>query len=255
MIVRPQPVGPRIRFRPHFKFSAWAILTLRCISFEAAAAELQPCERDNMPLETMRACASESYKPGLTSNERARVFTLRGMSWMREEEPTAAISDFSRAIEINPQNIAALSGRARAHDLLGQHDMAIGDWTRIIEQRPDAEENYRFRAESHLAAGKVEDARADYTKAIAINSKNIEAYIGRAKVFETLNDRKSALGDLSSAQQLAPNNFSPYLALAEAANRWGENAMAIENYKLVLRYNPSYWQAIKALQQLGDNSR
>lgn len=51
----------------------------------------------------------------LKSQEQVRIFTMRGYAWLREEEPIAAISDFPRAIDIDPDNVSALKGRARSY--------------------------------------------------------------------------------------------------------------------------------------------
>ena len=69
-----------------------------------------------------------------------------------------AIADWSKAIEINPQNAIAYNNRGSAKDDLGDHQGAI----------------------------------TDYTKAIGIDPQNANAYINRSKARLNLGDNKGA---------------------------------------------------------------
>ena len=69
-----------------------------------------------------------------------------------------AIDDWSKAIEINPQNAIAYNNRGSAKDDLGDHQGAI----------------------------------TDYTKAIGIDPQNANAYINRSKARLNLGDNKGA---------------------------------------------------------------
>ena len=69
-----------------------------------------------------------------------------------------AIDDWSKVIEINPQNAIAYNNRGSAKDDLGDHQGAI----------------------------------TDYTKAIGIDPQNANAYINRSKARLNLGDNKGA---------------------------------------------------------------
>ena len=93
---------------------------------------------------------------------------------------------------------------------------------------------------------------ADYGKIFEINPESLKAHLGRANVFVTLNDREKALAEFARAQAIDPKNLAPYIARAEAAERWGDTKMAIENYLVVVRNNTrSAGPYRKALQRLG----
>ena len=229
-------------------------LVLACLLSPASGAEsfdITACEKDNLAVDTLRTCLGLAAAPGLTPKARAGIYMMRGVSWLNEYEPAAAVSDFSRAVTLDPANLAALKGRASAYTLLGAHDLAANDWSLILKVMPDTEESYRKRGASFLAAGKTDEAIADYAKALEINPKSVEAYIGRAGVYDKLNQRDKALKEFDLAVNIDPNYFPVYVARAEAAVRWGETKLAIESYKKVLKLNSDDWHARKALQRLG----
>lgn len=217
------------------------------------AADIDPadCEKNNMRAESVKACANLVSSSTLEPQERSRIFASRGDAWLKEEEPIAAIADYARALDIDAQNVTALRGRALALSLLGRHELAVGDWTQLAKLQPEASEIYCRRGEAWLAARDGDRALADYDYAIELNPNDTEAFIGRAAVHEFMQNRKLALLDLDRAQQANPESFLPYLARAEAAERWGDKAMAVDNYRLVLKFNRFYWNAYKALNRLG----
>ena len=231
-----------------------SIFLCAAIFISSARAEtfnVNACQKDNLALATLRFCLGLASEPGLTPAARAGIYTMRGNAWLNESEPAAAAADFSRAVAVDPHNVAALRGRASAYTQLGSHDLAANDWSLILKIMPDTEESYRQRGASFLAAGKSDEAIADYTKAIEIKPANVEAYMGRAGVYDKLNQRDKALREFDTAGKVDPTYFPLYMAKGEAAVRWGETKLAIDSYKTVLRLNGFDWHARKALQRLG----
>lgn len=217
----------------------------------AAGDTLRDCEQDDIASTALRACTQLLAKPDLAGRERGRIYTLRGVAWMTEDDPAAAVADFSKAIEIDPANIRALRTRAKAHSLLGNHELAAADWSRLIELKPDAEEFYRHRGAAHLSAGKTDAAFADYDKAIVLNPKNMEAHIGRALVYDFLGDRGKSVEEFNKAIAIDPTYIPSYWEKGQAAERWGDDKLAIETYSTLLKYNGVYSHARKRLEKLG----
>ena len=90
-----------------------------------------------------------------------------------------AIADYTKAIEINPQNATAYNNRGSAKDDLGDYQGAIDDYDKAIEINPQNADAYNNRG---VAKGNLEDyqgAIADYTKAIEIDPQHANAYGNR----------------------------------------------------------------------------
>ena len=132
----------------------------------------------------VRACTIILNGQKLEPAERKRILILRGVGWSKEDEFTAAAEDFSSAIEIDPANVAALEGRAKAHNKLAEHSKSAADhskaaidWSQLIALQPQNDKYYRLRGIDHLGAGLHQQALADFDKSLEINPKAVDAYI------------------------------------------------------------------------------
>jgi len=106
-----------------------------------------------------------------------------------------AIEDFTKAIEIDPLNIKAYSGRAIAKELSQDLLGAIEDYTRIIEIDANNAEAYVKRGLIHqeryiqeIDKNGISKAIEDFSKAHETNTKYLEfiRHIGKAKYIKGL---------------------------------------------------------------------
>ncbi|GAF91447.1 unnamed protein product, partial [marine sediment metagenome] len=82
---------------------------------------------------------------------------------------TQAISDYTRAIELNPKYALAYNNRGLAYGNLGQYSKAISDFTRAIELNPKYAKAYNSRGIAYASLGKFEEAKKDLLKAVELN--------------------------------------------------------------------------------------
>ena len=226
-------------------------LTLLATPGVAASASQNTCDQDGNTPGAIRACSDLIGSGQLDSATRSRVYFRRATAWLAEEEPAAAVSDFTRALAFDPTNIAAIEGRAKAYAILGQQDLAAADWSRLIAIKPADDLAYSGRADAKLAAGSSDDALADYTKAIELNANNRDAFLGRANVYDKLNQRDKVLNEFALILAIDPKYVPAHFAKAQAAERWGEKYLAIESYSAVLKYERLNQAARKGLLRLG----
>ncbi|MGE0055853.1 MAG: tetratricopeptide repeat protein [Hyphomicrobium sp.] len=231
------------------------ILLVAIMTAGAFAYERKDCEQENKATLALRACSQLLDIGDLDQATRARYYRRRGDAWLHEDEPKEAAADFSHALAIEPGNVTALKGRARANTLLGKHPAAVADWSAILAQLEDGaakEQVYLARAESELAAGKPDAALADYAVILESNPTSVKAYIGRAKVYGSLNDRDRALEALDDALRIDSQSIAAYFARGQMAESWGDTRMAIDNYLTAWKLNPrGAWEARKGLRRLG----
>ena len=220
----------------------------------ARAGDVKDCTAADNAVAALRACTSALEIAGISDQDRVQILNRRAAAWSIEEEPAEAVADFSRALAIDKANSPALAGRARAYAALGDHKRAGEDWTALIAESAEGAEKEKLllaRAESRHLAGDGEAALADYDAILAGNAKSTAAQIGRARVFAARDDRGKALEAFASAIAIDPLDTGPYIARAEAAERWGDTTMAIEDYKFVVKNNSRsagpYRQALKRL--------
>lgn len=212
---------------------------------------LQDCTQDNSARLALRACTTLLQQTDVAPDALASIYTARGRAWLREEEPEEAVSDFTRALELQPANTALLQDRARAHTRLGAHTQAAADWSAIIALLPTSDSAYLRRADAYLAAGDTAAALADFNSVLGRDARNLEARIGRGNVFVALDQKADAYREFDLAQEIAPKSWRVYHARGTAADKWGDTKLAIENYTRTLHLNTVNWDARRALRRLG----
>jgi len=79
-----------------------------------------------------------------------------------------AVEDFSRAIEIEPDNERHWRCRANCFAHFGDNARADEDMTRVVELKPDLPSNYLDRADLRVKRGELQAAMADTERALGL---------------------------------------------------------------------------------------
>lgn len=126
----------------------------------------------------------------------------RGLSYLSIKQYDMAISEFTKAVEINPTYAEAYGGRGHAYCRKGEYDRAISDYTTVIKidtkvmNLKDAH-SWRNRGRHLVQRGEACYAKhkydlaiwdfgkaiEDYTKAIEIDPKNQGTYLERGNAY------------------------------------------------------------------------
>ncbi len=83
-------------------------------------------------------------------SQTAEEYTSRGESKAVSEDYNGAIADFSKAIEIDPNNVRSYFGRGLAKAQLADYKGALVDYSKAIEIEPDNAEAYVGRGALRL---------------------------------------------------------------------------------------------------------
>ena len=75
--------------------------------------------------------------PNLINRNHQKLFSERGIAWVNIGELTSAISDFSKAIEIDPTNVEAYFNRALIWHNQGDLLQALADARKALNLNPD----------------------------------------------------------------------------------------------------------------------
>jgi tetratricopeptide (TPR) repeat protein len=116
------------------------------------------------------------------AKEKAEEFFELGKKDSLVENADSAITNYSKAIEIDPKLVKAYNNRGIAYIWKKQYDLAVADFNKAIELDPNNGKAYNNRAIVYSYQGENDKARQDLKKAqslgIAINPdflKQIEA--------------------------------------------------------------------------------
>jgi tetratricopeptide (TPR) repeat protein len=94
--------------------------------------------------------------------------------------------------------------RGNANYQRGNFSAAIADYTRAIEANPKYNKAYYERGVARDAEGDRDGAIADYTRAIELDPKYADAYSQRVGVWEKMKQYNSAIKDIQKAIELEP---------------------------------------------------
>ena len=141
------------------------------------AVELAKSTEQQKAIEQFTICLDQ---PGLADEVRAGILVDRGNSYNNTGQPDLAITDFSRAIKLDPANSVALNNRGNTLKSRGRHDEALTDFAKALKLAPTNTMIYNNRANTYKAMGQYGRAAADLDKAIELDPSNPITYYNRA---------------------------------------------------------------------------
>ncbi len=142
------------------------------------------------------SCASSQPKPNDSTDP--KFYNNRGAVYWEKGQYDRAISDFTKAIEIDTRYAKAYNNRGIVYRLQGQYDRAISDFTRAIEiNRLDAE---AFNNLAWLLATAKAPGFRDGKRAVTLALKACElSEWKRAEYIDTLAAGYARIGDFDNA--------------------------------------------------------
>lgn len=180
-----------------------------------------------------------------------KFYLYRGVAKYHCGRYIEAIEDFTRAINIDPNNEFFFSWRGRAKYYHQQYDEAIEDFSKVIalnesgfystgyenRMKPDGEDYY-WRGLSEYELKKHEEALEDLNKAISFNDKEAKFYNLRGLIQQELNLYKDLFPDYNKAIELEPNESTYYYNRAQAKISQNLNKEAIEDLDAAIKLAP-----------------
>ncbi len=132
------------------------------------------------------AQAIEAYTEAIATDPTADAYNAR--CWGRAlsgQNLESALIDCNRAIELAPQNIAALDSRGLVNLMLGNYEAANTDYGRAIELSPNYAHARYGRARALQGLGRYEEAQSEFQAALtadpALATRYYEYFNGRQR--------------------------------------------------------------------------
>jgi len=127
----------------------------------------------------------------------------RALAYEDKKELDYAISDYTKAIEINPEDYLSCNNRGKLYSQMGKHDQAIKDFDRAIKINPAFAKAYNNKGSHYSSKGQYDLAIEYYTIAIEIDPKYATAYYNRGFVnFVKLGNTSEGCTDWKMACEL-----------------------------------------------------
>ena len=214
-------------------------------------------------LVTMVVFATFITAPYCQDSGSATLYIERGTQLWRRADYSAAISNYTKAIEIDEalvrsgqssdSDVKRLGNtyllRARVSRILQSFKAAFEDINRYLRLFPESAEGYLEQGFTHKSAGNAPEAIASYTKAIQINPQYAQAYKDRGYARGDIGDSTGALDDFDKSITIEPTDSQAYFFRGITRANLRDYEGAIADYTKIIELVPGDWLAYKLRAQ------
>jgi len=165
-----------------------------------------------------------------------------------------AISQYRKAIAINPNYDNAYYNLGNTYDLMGNIGAAKSCFEKTIALNPASAKAYNNLGAIHKDLGNLEEARRMYIKAIQINPDFCEAHNNLGAVFKERKEYEAAIKCFEKAIAIDLNHLDAHSNIAATFKRIGNREKAAEHYSRVVKLNPQDQSALHMLNSLTGTS-
>jgi tetratricopeptide (TPR) repeat protein len=177
----------------------------------------------------------------LTKRQRdALDYANRGFNFFKKGQFENAISDFNKAIELDPGVTLCYFARGQIYLEKKQIDKAITDFNKTIESIPNLIDTYIFRGSAYFIGGQIDKAIVDYNKAIEMKPDYADIYNLRGNTYYKKGQIDKAIDDYTRAIEINPGLATAYYNRGSAYIFEGKTDIASKDYKKALELNPRY---------------
>ena len=187
------------------------------------------------------------------ANPSAAAYYWRAMCWGSNYD--AAISDFTKSIELNPAHAAgAYFLRGMIFWRQQKYQRALENFSHSLEIEPKAASVYPMRAILWSYQGNRAAARDDYAKAIELDPANPRLFVDRANAELELGETGKSLADFARAIELEPANSNWFLQRGRVESKMGETAKALADFAKAIELDPKNASAYNSRSSLHEKN-
>ncbi len=169
----------------------------------------------------------------------------RAVSYVKLGQFIKAISDFSRAIKVDPNSADAYCNRGAAYNQLGQEAWAIADLTKAIELDRKHAEAYNNRGNAYCDLGQYTKAISDLIKATELNPTLVEAYNNLGRAYCGLGEYTKGISHFAKAMKLKPKYAKAHYNRGVAYAALGKFEEAKKDFVKAVELNPAQKASVK----------
>ncbi|MGH7782038.1 MAG: tetratricopeptide repeat protein [Candidatus Binataceae bacterium] len=159
----------------------------------------------------------------------------------------AEAADLNPVVDADSQDPQAYMARAYAYLEAGENQRAISDATRAVELEPDAAFYLLARSLGYVRAGEFDRALEDTNTAIQLAPNAAGCWGQRGFVYMSMGDGRSAFADFTHAIKLDPNSVIYRVQRGFALGMQGRYAEAQRDWETAVRMRPDYGPSYSAL--------
>ncbi|MEE4196918.1 MAG: tetratricopeptide repeat protein [Bacteroidales bacterium] len=146
------------------------------------------------------------------NSDYAPFYLTRGKAYFHRGKLKDALNDFNRGIDLLPnQNNKELRSdffvnRGATHQKLLNFDQALEDYSKTIQINPENPNTYLYRGALYYENQDYNEAMDDFSKVIRIDPQNPFAFYNRGMIYLKLQEEDKACEDFHKACELGNTN-------------------------------------------------
>ena len=150
---------------------------------------------------------------GVSKKARAKAYGFRGIAHGKLGKIDKEVSDYSKAIFLNPADMIIRGMRGSAYVSRMKYEKALKDFDYVLSRNPKDEIARVGRGTALLGRGLVKSNKHDlrkaileFDKAILANPKDLQALLGNGIAHGSLGNRDYAIRNFRAVLELVPKN-------------------------------------------------
>lgn len=135
------------------------------------------------------------------------IYVAQGQLYESTGQFPKAMDNYSKALEIEPKNVAALASLARLHDRQNDSAKAVEFFKKALEMNPSDDAMHVELGNVYRKQGQLAAAKESYQKAVNLKPKEASHRSALAGVFLDEGREKEALNELANVESPAMANY------------------------------------------------
>ena len=195
--------------------------------------------------DTAKTGAEQTAPNGKSSaKEQASKLVEQAIAQIKDQKFEEAIASLNKAVETDHQNSEASFQRAGILADVGQDQLALSDYSRAVELNPNDVRYRNMRGLFLLTRSQLDQALTDFTEAVRIDPKYIQAWNNRGLVKLAKTDFHSAIDDFNKAVEIDPTYADGFNNRGFAWFKMEVYDKALADFDKTLELKPGYVNAL-----------
>jgi tetratricopeptide (TPR) repeat protein len=173
----------------------------------------------------------------------APAWLRRALTYRVQGHVEKAIADYSRVLGLEANYAPAWNDRGACYNLLGERDKALADFTRALDLDATDTIILTNRGCTYNKLGRLREALADLSKAIELDPNATLALISRGGTYNQLAQPDKAITDLSRAIELDPKAILAWTNRGEAYSNRNQTDKALTDFSTAIKLDPTFANA------------
>ena len=154
-----------------------------------------------------------------------------GVDKYEQGDYQGAIDDWTKVIEVNPQEVDAYYNRGVVFYQSDQYEQALADFDRALKLNAQSAQILYARGSVYMEQGNYREARNDFRNALKSAPDMVSAHFKRGVAYQRLGQLDKAIDSLTEAIDRQPQDPLYRIARAEVALELGDVDSAMIDYK------------------------